>query len=154
MIDIYFFQEFPDVYRDRVTELIREFELLLPMWVQRVEVRNQLEDHDAWASMCLLQDYRHVKLYISSQLFEQTRDFQREAMLHEIAHCYNVQPTTVAREILHLMIPNGEETEDPAAKQLYQVLSERIRFAVESANTDLTYSLLRYVEKLKGEASA
>ncbi|MFN6965203.1 MAG: hypothetical protein ACK4S4_15765 [Pyrinomonadaceae bacterium] len=150
MANIYFHQEFPDRYRDELTGLIREFELMLPLWVQRVEVRLQEPEAGDWASMSLLKEYRRVNLFIDTELFAQTRDYQREVVLHEINHCFNAQPGDVAHEILALLIPNGPETQDEAARQLFQVLKTRISEAVESANTDLTYSVLRFADHLNG----
>lgn len=150
MIIVNFEQEFPDNFRRYAENLIREFEILLPIWVQEVAVC-WIEEDGVNASMNLDEDYRRLMLNIGRNLFDRPLRYQREVIIHEFCHCFNSPIGDIANEILDMMIPEGDESPTESVRQLYGLLFDKIGSVVERVNTDFAYSVSRLIDSLKKE---
>ncbi len=129
--------------------MLDELGILFPLWMQTVRVRFDPEDKDNVAYMTADKEYRRCTIRICPAFLELSDWQQTETLVHEIMHNFNAPVGDAAMDQLNTLYHDREDDEDINRVLAYKVASASIARAVEGVNQDLTYMIMRLLERQK-----
>lgn len=139
-VKVEFSPRFPETAQPTIAKVLKEFTLLFPLWLQRLDV-TWTDSSEIEASMTVQKDYRWCQLDIGSALMRESAAYIRETLIHEILHCFTAPLEHVAVNMVSLAVPDSPEVHALAEFQLDQ--------ASEAVTQDFTYSLIRLIDSYK-----
>lgn len=146
---IRFYAETPAVVLPELQRFLDPLNHLVPDWCSHVWVAWSSGDTgnaSTVADMTAHYDYRWARMNVYASWLEQTEEFKREALIHELMHLFVAPLSGYARDTLKLLCPENE------AEKFSKSIAEQIRERCESATQDLTRFVLNG-ESVRGEAA-
>ncbi len=125
----------PDEVEGAVSPILREIRDLFPLWIQAVYIGWDGNNADDLANIRVEEDYRFARLTICPHFLNiKEAKLRKEALTHEIIHCFTSPIADAAKEELE------EILDDPKA---VDAAMRRISKVTERVTQDFAYSLAR-----------
>lgn len=139
MKKIRFYNETPALILPELHRFLSELNHLVPDWCSHVWVAWCAGDTDnasTVADITAHYDYRWARMNVYASWLDQTEEFKREALVHELMHLFVAPLADYARDTFKLLIPENE------AEKFSKATREQIRERGESVTQDLTRLIL------------
>jgi hypothetical protein len=133
------YDEVPPLIRVELERVFTDLAHLIPDWCSHVWIAwsaNDSGNDSTVADVTAYYDYRWARVNVYASWLDQTEDFKREALIHELMHLFVAPLADYAREIVKLLIPANE------AEKFNKATREQIRERGESVTQDLTRLIL------------
>ena len=133
------YDETPKLVVPEIERFTGELEHLVPDWCSHVWVAWQAGDStnaSTVADIDVHYDYRWARMCIYASWLDQTEEFKREALVHELMHLFVAPLSDYARDTFKLVVPQDE------ADKFSKSITEQIRQRCESVTQDLTRLVL------------
>lgn len=133
------YEDVPEFVKPELSRFLDRLNYLVPDWCSHVWVfwsANDSGNDSTVASITAYYDYRWARMTVYASWLDQTEDFKREALIHELMHLFIAPLGDYARDTLKLLIPEDE------AQKFSKATCEQIRERVESVTQDLTRLVL------------
>jgi hypothetical protein len=133
------YKDTPEFIKPEISRFLNALNPLVPDWCSHVWVSWRANDSDnesTVADITAFYDYRWARLTIYASWLEQTEEFKREALTHELMHLFIAPLSDYARDTIKLLIPPDE------AEKFSKAMVEQIRERCESVTQDLTRLVL------------
>lgn len=138
-IRLYEDDSIPALIRPELTRFLDTLQYLVPDWCSHVWVAwsaNDTNNSSTVADISAFYDYRWAKMTVYASWLDQSEDFKREALTHELMHLFVAPLGDYARDMIRTLIPENE------AEKFSKATNEQIRERVESVTQDLTRLVL------------
>lgn len=135
MTQIVFCNNFPILARASVETALHDFRWILPVWLQRLYVGYHADEQEAAAYIQVEKDYRFANLKVCGHWIEAPADLQKEQLLHELIHLYNVPVKNFALEQIDSLCGEADE-------KLFKLIKSELVAKNEAATADLTFALM------------
>lgn len=139
MSKIRFYDETPAVVRPELERFLSELNHLVPDWCSHVWVAwcaGDTSNASTVADITAHYDYRWARMNVYASWLDQTEEFKREALIHELMHLFVAPLADYARDTIKLLVPENE------AEKFSKATAEQIRERGESVTQDLTRLIL------------
>jgi hypothetical protein len=133
------FDEVPDFVKPELSRFLDDLNHLIPDWCSHVWVQwysNDSGNASTCADITVYYDYRWARMNVYASWLEQTEEFKRESLIHELMHLFIAPLSDYARDIVKLLVPEDEA--EKFHKATVSMMSERC----ESVTQDLTRLVL------------
>jgi hypothetical protein len=139
MTKIVFDKNFPELAQGRVNEIVEQFRWIFPLWLQRLYVHYHADDNESSCYIKVDKDYRFSNLTICGHWINESAYLQKEQILHELIHLYNVP----ANEFANRQIESLCEGNAP----LHNLIKSELTAKNEASTCDLTFALMMKLYK-------
>lgn len=133
------YEEIPALVKPELQKFLSELEHLVPQWCSHVWVAWSANDSDnasTVADMTAHYDYRWARMNVYASWLDQTEDFKREALVHELMHLFVAPLADYAREMIRTLVPANE------AEKFHKATNSMLTERNESVTQDLTLLVL------------
>lgn len=136
---IRFYDETPALVLPELQRYLNDLNHLVPDWCSHVWVAwcaGDSSNASTVADMTVHYDYRWARMNVYASWLDQTEEFKREALVHELMHLFVAPLSDYARDTLKLLCPENE------AEKFSKSIIEQLRERCESVTQDLTRLML------------
>ncbi len=128
------YDETPDLVKPELLRFLDPLNCFVPDWCSHVWVAwsaNDTDNASSVADITAYYDYRWARMNVYASWLDQTEDFKRESLTHELMHLYVAPLADYARDMVKLLIADD-------APKFHKATKEQIRERCESVTQDLT----------------
>jgi hypothetical protein len=133
------YDDTPDFIKPELLRFLDPLNHLVPDWCSHVWVSWRANDSDndsTVADITAFYDYRWARMTVYASWLDQTEEFKREGLTHELMHLFTAPLADYARDMIKVLIPDNE------AEKFSKATLEQIRERGESVTQDLTRLIL------------
>lgn len=133
------YDEVPALVQPELLRFLQPLDHLIPDWCSHVWVAwnaNDTDNASTVADITAHYDYRWARLNVYASWLEQTEEFKRESLIHELMHLFIAPLSDYARDVVKLLVPANE------AEKFNRSVIEQVRERCESVTQDLTRLML------------
>jgi hypothetical protein len=139
MTKIRLYDETPAVVRPELERFLNDLNHLVPDWCSHVWVAwcaGDTANASTVADITAHYDYRWARMNVYASWLDQTEEFKREGLVHELMHLFVAPLSDYARDMLRLLVPESE------AQKFNNATLKQIEERCESVTQDLTRLVL------------
>lgn len=136
MNKIIFNNDFPEIIKPQVGSILNDFDWLLPAWLQTLYVGYHADEQEASAYISVNKDYRFANLKVCGHWVNESAELQKEQILHELIHLYNVPIKRYALDMFEIHCEGGKDG------VIYKMIKNQLVSKNESATSDMTFALM------------
>lgn len=140
MTEIVFDTGFPEILKEPISVHLSNLSWLFPHWLQRLYIAYNSSDADDDSGYAIIhKEYRWGRITICGAFARHTATHQKEVLVHEIIHLFNLPFVNYVRETIELLCPKEEN------EQFNNALRNETRRKMEAMTEDLTFVICQKI---------
>lgn len=145
MAEIIFDEDFPELIKQEVENLINETAWLVPLWLQKLYIGYKGNDEDSNAYNHTRKDYRFARITICGNFLKNRTVEQKQTIVHEILHIHNVPYADYVDELIDLLCPESD------APKFRESMQNELQRKLEAMTQDLSFAIANKSNESKGD---